>query len=282
VGGKNIYFRGRTVLDATLDALLPLGLATATEVILKGCSAGGLATLLHLDYVAARLRAANPGVRVVGLPDAGFFMDHDAYSGVPSYTPLYQWVAAAQNVTAVGSVNDACLAAHTPSNDTWRCFMAQYTLPHISTPLFMTQDLDDSWQMTNILQLPCKPYTPGSCNAAEVAALAAYRTTMLAALAPLLGSRTDGGFLSTCVQHCHVNIDACYTRSLVQGQNVQDTFLSWYTGTGGLKPLVVDGVYGSNPTCFCTPYATGGGGTAAGQADGMPCTTCSAAAANSP
>jgi len=142
-----------------------------------------------------------------------------AQLGQPSYTPNYQYVAAMQNVTAPGSVNDGCLAAYPPSQQ-WRCFMAQYTLPHITTPLFMTQvsavgaarrgwrlhtplrlscarvcvraqlptqDQDDSWQMSNIFQLPCEPYKPGSCNATMVAALAQYRcvpTGGMAAMPP--------------------------------------------------------------------------------------------------
>jgi hypothetical protein len=36
-----------------------------------------------------------------------------------------------------------------------------------------------------------------------IAALAQYRADMLTALQPLLTSPTNGGFLSTCVQHCH-------------------------------------------------------------------------------
>jgi hypothetical protein len=92
------------------------------------------------------------------MPDAGFFLDHNTSagesastiqlsrfdqthlcSGQPYYTPLYRTVASMQNVTVPGSVNDACLAHYTPTGDTWRCFMAQYTLPFITTPFFMTQ-----------------------------------------------------------------------------------------------------------------------------------------------
>jgi hypothetical protein len=39
VNGTPLYFRGRAVLDATIDAMLADGLAAAKEVILKGCSA---------------------------------------------------------------------------------------------------------------------------------------------------------------------------------------------------------------------------------------------------
>lgn len=39
VNGTALYYRGRAILDAAIDALLAAGLATGREVILKGCSA---------------------------------------------------------------------------------------------------------------------------------------------------------------------------------------------------------------------------------------------------
>jgi hypothetical protein len=101
VQGTDIYFRGITILNTMIDTMLAAGLATASELIVKGCSAGGLATILHLDYFAARVRAANPSIRIVGMPDAGFFMDHNTVTGKASYTPIYQYVAHMQNVTQV-------------------------------------------------------------------------------------------------------------------------------------------------------------------------------------
>lgn len=116
---------------------------------LKGCSAGGLATILHLDYVAEWLRTAAPRATVVGVPDAGYFLDHNDTTGAPTWTPLYQWVVSAQNTTP--SVDAGCVAHYGGTGEEWKCFMAQYTAPFITTPAFFAQDLDDSWQM----QVPC-------------------------------------------------------------------------------------------------------------------------------
>jgi len=254
VGGKSLYFRGRDILDATIDALLASGLSRAKEVILKGCSAGGLAVLLHLDYFAARIKAANPAIRVTGMPDAGLFLDHATVSGPSVYTPEIETTIALHQPLQPGSVNDACLAAHEPTGDAWRCFMAQYTLPYVVTPFFMTQDLVDTWQMANIYQLPCQPWEAGSCNATALGWMEAYRQDMLRALAPLLSSPTNGGFLTSCVQHCHQNNDPCWMRSLVANQTLADTFEAWYKGGSGLQRIVVDGPFGSDKQCFCTPY----------------------------
>ena len=54
-------------------------------------------------------------------------------------------------------VNQACIKAMTPKNETWKCFMAQYTEPFITSPLFGLNSIYDSWQLANILQIPCHP-----------------------------------------------------------------------------------------------------------------------------
>ena len=44
----------------------------ATDVVIAGCSAGGLAVLLNIDRIRLLLPAS---ARVRGLSDAGFFID---------------------------------------------------------------------------------------------------------------------------------------------------------------------------------------------------------------
>ena len=265
VSGTDIYFRGRDILDATLAALLrEEGMGAASAVVLKGCSAGGLATILHVDYVAEVVHAAVPGAAVVGLPDAGVFLDHNNTSGTPTWTPLYQWVSAAQNVTP--SVDAGCVAHYAAAapEELWRCFMAQYTLPFISTPTFFAQDLDDSWQMSNIYQLGCSPYGgKGDCSAAQLQLVDAYYSDTLAALAPVLASPVHGGFITACVQHCHANINFCWNSEIVKGQSMSETFGAWFAHTvsgvdvpPGIATTVVDGRGLANPTCTASssPY----------------------------
>lgn len=245
--GVQLQYRGRRILDASIAALMPLGLANASLVIWKGCSAGGLSVYLHADYARARMPAAT---RFVAMPDGGFFMDLPDWTGAPSYTPLYQWVAAAHNVT--GSVNAGCVAHYAPLNETWRCFMAQYTLPFITSPLYVTQDLDDIWQMDNIARVgsDCARYPFGAgCTAAQQAYIHKYRYQMLAALEPLMAAApANGGFLTTCLNHCHQNRQAMWTTEVVAGQALAASFVSWLQG-GPLQPLVIDNMLGQNPTC---------------------------------
>lgn len=56
VNGKKIYFRGKRIIDAILQTLTEkYNFGAAETVLLTGCSAGGLATYLHTDYVASML-----------------------------------------------------------------------------------------------------------------------------------------------------------------------------------------------------------------------------------
>jgi len=255
--GTLLHFAGAHIFNATVARLLELGLGQAKEIILKGCSAGGLAVYLHCDLFADMMRQAGSSARVVCMPDAGFFREGvDTYGGQPHYTPEQQWVYSAQGVVQMDA---GCVAAHAATNDTWRCFFAEENLPFITTPLFVTQDLVDSWQMSNVLVLPCSPgaapSAPSACNATHLAAMEAFRQDMLAKFAPLLASPTNGGFLSSCYQHCHQNIEQVYTQEEVANQTVQDTFWQWWSGAQGpLHSVVVDGPFRSNAHCYGSPY----------------------------
>jgi hypothetical protein len=180
-------------------------------------------------------------------------MDYNDYAGAPLYTPEQQWVYTYQDVVQMDA---GCVAAHTTTNDTWRCFFAEANLPYITTPLFVTQDLVDSWQMSNVLRIPCNLRAttgPTVCNSTELAAISAFRASMLAAYKPLLTSPVNGGYLSACYQHCHQNIDGVWEQELVSNATVRDLFHRWFTGAGGER-VVVDGEFGSNSHCLGSPY----------------------------
>jgi hypothetical protein len=58
---ESLWFRGVKNLDATIEWLFEHGgLSGATEVLIKGESAGGLSTFLHADRVGARLKERAP------------------------------------------------------------------------------------------------------------------------------------------------------------------------------------------------------------------------------
>ena len=72
-GPPALHFAGSRILNESIRYLTTQhGLTQAKEVVVGGCSAGGLAVFLHADRWAAAL----PSVpRVVGRVDRGFFLD---------------------------------------------------------------------------------------------------------------------------------------------------------------------------------------------------------------
>eukprot|EP01047_Picozoa_sp_COSAG01_P017138 COSAG01_NODE_899_length_12871_cov_27.629572_13_plen_184_part_00 len=68
--GATLYWRGMRIREAMVADLLKKGLSKATDLMVSGCSAGGLATYLHTDQWCD----AVPNAKCAGLPDSGFFL----------------------------------------------------------------------------------------------------------------------------------------------------------------------------------------------------------------
>ena len=104
-----IWFRGRAIIDATLDVLqrnvmnASSLISDARHVIETGCSAGGLATYLHADSWRAELPAS---ATLVSVPDSGFFLNYNS-SSASGYGRDMRWVVEAMNA----SLPAACVAA---------------------------------------------------------------------------------------------------------------------------------------------------------------------------
>ncbi len=63
--GTDLYFRGFRILNLAVESVKSLG--NFSEVILTGCSAGGVATYLHADHVHNQF----PDTKFRALADAG-------------------------------------------------------------------------------------------------------------------------------------------------------------------------------------------------------------------
>lgn len=182
-----LHFRGKAVLRAMQQDLLRQGLRDASDVVVSGCSAGGLSTYLHLDQWASMLKqscSAHP--KVVGMPDSGWFSD---YEGPPHYHSGMMWVFNQQNSTS--GVNDKCIAAHQQTGDTWKCIFAEHTARHIQTPIFPLQSTYDSWSVANDL---------GSKDTKEINAYGSRLAKLLEQ--NVLSQPQNGVFLDSCLHHC--------------------------------------------------------------------------------
>ena len=142
-----LQYRGIRILHGVLDTLLDAhGLTGAKELLITGGSAGGLATILHADSIAARVKAAAPGVVVRAEADCGFFLNAvDIVSGTRLWEDQVKVIVALQNISTPLQVNAGCAAAH--AAEPWRCFFANETYPHVTTPLFLTNSFHDTYQV---------------------------------------------------------------------------------------------------------------------------------------
>ncbi|MCL7035946.1 hypothetical protein MKW94_014179, partial [Papaver nudicaule] len=121
-----LFFRGQLIWDAVMEELLSLGLANARQALLSGCSAGGLATLIHCDDFQEMLPKE---VNVKCLSDAGFFLDEKDVYGERTMRAFYHAVSNLQGVTK--SLQKDCISKMESSE----CLFPQNFVKYIKTPV---------------------------------------------------------------------------------------------------------------------------------------------------
>ena len=140
-----LYFRGRGLLNGIFDELLEnRGLAKAKEVLFAGCSAGGLTTYIHADWVANTLKERAPSAKVVALADAMYSLNHVDFQQDTHWPHFMQWVYTTNDRTGA-SVNDACVTYMAEKfgipkgnrSEGWRCMFGASVAPFVETPTFI-------------------------------------------------------------------------------------------------------------------------------------------------
>ena len=161
VEGKPLYFRGHRILKGILDTLVAsYGLKDAKEVMLTGCSAGGLSTFLHADYVHDYVKGVAPALhKFKAAPISGFFLDHLTVAGKPVYETEMKTIFEMSNAT--NGVNAACIASYRPE-DQWQCNFAAGAFAHTRARTFPLNSALDSWQVRSpaVCHLPSPPFHP--------------------------------------------------------------------------------------------------------------------------
>jgi hypothetical protein len=207
VQGTKLYFRGLRNLQAYLFDLNTRNMKSGTDFVIGGCSAGGLATYLHVDWWRQNVPAT---ARVRGMPDSGFFLDYDSQFA-PKYATDMAWVFKQNNASS--GVNQDCIAAHLATGDTYKCFFAEHTVPFLKTPIFPLQSEFDSWQIGNIL---------GSKNIDDVNE---YGKLLTQRFSVVTAKAMDGCWLDSCYHHCYD-----WDSIRIDGQLSGPAFSDWYNG----------------------------------------------------
>lgn len=81
-----LHYRGARVFLAVMEDLLVEGMKNCENAMLSGCSAGGLAAILHCDSFKALLPI---GTKVKCLSDAGYFINTKDVSGAQHIEDFY-------------------------------------------------------------------------------------------------------------------------------------------------------------------------------------------------
>ncbi|ONI29686.1 hypothetical protein PRUPE_1G208600 [Prunus persica] len=140
-----LYFRGQRIWEAAMADLMSKGMRYANQALLSGCSAGGVATVLHCDEFRAMFRGTT---RVKCLSDAGLFLDVIDVSGRRTLRNMFRRVVSLQG--AYKSLPWSCTNRLNPT----LCFFPQHLIASVKTPLFLVNAAYDTWQIQASLASP--------------------------------------------------------------------------------------------------------------------------------
>ncbi|XP_065879298.1 pectin acetylesterase 8-like [Euphorbia lathyris] len=247
----NLHFRGARIWVAVIEELLSLGMKNAENALLSGCSAGGLASVLHCDSFKALLPM---GTKVKCLTDGGYFVNvKDISRG--SYIQNYF----SEIVSLHGSEKNLPLSCTSKSKLPGLCFFPQHVVQQIQTPVFILNSAYDSWQIKNVLAPgvadphgawnSCK-FDYSSCSPIQIETMQDFRKQFLNALSVSANSSSRGLFIDSCYAHCQTELQELWfmpqSPALDKtkiGKAVGDWF---YDRTPFQK---IDCPYPCNPTC---------------------------------
>lgn len=272
VNGTALYFRGyRNVRAVVADLAARHGLGKATQVLLTGASAGGLAALLHADQVRALLPPTVRRYKAAAM--SGVFLAHANLRGEAVYEAQMQRVFAMQNASA--GVAARCLAAQAPG-EAHRCLFGAEALGHVATPVFVMNSMYDKWSLRCILAAEpvaaqsaqngnCSAL-PGwraclsdaACTAEQLALLDSawgddFRATVAAR--PAAFARAGNGLYAySCIDH-GAEILGKWNKIAINGVTIRAALTRWFfsdnepAAAHTYTDCFLNGKYQCNPTC---------------------------------
>lgn len=262
------YFQGHLIVQAVLDDLFggsgsSVYAQPPSELVLTGCSAGGIGTFGNCDYVAKQF----PGARVVCRPEAGYFglpiKTYKTYiAGLPDHDMHHisnaNWT---QQVISWVKTEPTPMAACVADGSAWVqpdddcdgdeelllcCHSPPYFMPYIETPLFVSEATADAYQV----------FTQGAAPEEDTPQVVAYVEYLRGILSGSLervvarGKRLEqnGLFAPACLQHCMSWNGS--SAGLVQGKDLQEAFGDWYNGRAkGAAAMLLDNNTGVSTKC---------------------------------
>lgn len=276
--GVKLYFRGKNNREATIKTLLSMGMKDANEVVISGCSAGGLGIYLGIDAISGIIRqhSTNGSMKIRGMADSGFFLDYTSDSnyrmkkqsddrgeaiinGILDYGTAMRNVFTFMNVSS--GANQECINYYRKSGNYGEnkkhqpeaaCMFAENLVPFIKTPTFAVQPRFDQWQIWHVIG---KPHDIGIVNGYADKLVGFMRDRFISSK-----KATHGVFIDSCTHHC-TSCSAAGEDSW-HGKNIKSTkegfteatsFFNWYQSiqleTSYL--FVQEATYPCSDCCIC-------------------------------
>lgn len=281
-GTSLLYFRGLRIRDAILDTLVQdHGLSNAENVLLTGCSSGGLAAYIHSEAVKDKVAAVAPHLKKFRVaPVSGFFLQHNSLQGLPVYPDQMRNIFTLSNSS--GGVNSKCAAARSADRQ-WECMFAQNSFAVSSVPTFIENSAMDAWQTTCIFTAGPMQGFPNHTNGANgnCSGIAAYRdcgrdldnctadqTKVMNSfqedyVATLTGlsafhAAGNGAFIHSCHTHCN-GIAGGWKTYHIRNVSMAEAVYAWWQSDGKDPAAThtylpctrsVSNPHGCNPTCL--------------------------------
>ncbi|KAL9833202.1 Pectin acetylesterase 6 [Arabidopsis thaliana] len=248
---SQLFYRGQRIWQVAMEEFLSLGMKQANQALLSGCSAGGLASILHCDEFRELLPSST---KVKCLSDAGMFLDSVDVSGGHSLRNMFQGVVTVQNLQK--DLSSTCTNHLDPTS----CFFPQNLVSDIKTPMFLLNTAYDSWQIQESLAPPtadpggiwkaCKS-DHSRCNSSQIQFFQEFRNQMLFAVNSFSNSDQNGLYINSCFAHCQTERqDTWFAQDSPQlnGKRVAESVGDWYFNRAK-NVKAIDCPYPCDTTC---------------------------------
>lgn len=245
-----LEFKGQRIWSAAMEELMSKGMDNANQALLSGCSAGGLASILHCD----EFRDLFPGsTKVKCLSDAGLFLDASDVSGGHTLRNFFGAVVSLQSVEK--NLPNTC----TNNLDPTTCFFPENLIANVRTPLFILNAAYDSWQVQESLA-PASADPSGYwrdckmdhalCTQAQVQFLQGFRNHLLTAVKGFATTEQNGLFINSCFAHCQTERQDTWFADdspLIGTKGIALAVGDWYFDRADIK--AIDCPYPCDKTC---------------------------------
>ncbi|KAL8089164.1 pectin acetylesterase 6-like [Apium graveolens] len=245
-----LFFRGQQIWLAAMEELMSLGMNKASKALLSGCSAGGLASILHCDEFEDMLPHTT---KVKCLTDAGMFLDAVDVSGGQTLRNMYDGVVKLQGLQ--NNLPRTCTNHLDPTS----CFFPQNLIANVKTPLFLLNAAYDAWQVSNTLAPSsadphgywrgCKS-NHALCNTSQIQYFQDFRNQMLQDIKEFSLSDQNGLFINSCFAHCQTERqDTWFSNDapMVNEKGIAKSVGDWFFDRSGVK--LIDCPYPCDKTC---------------------------------